>query len=245
MTTDDRFHAEVHDLLGQLEVLDDENLAACQVWMSTSVGVLAGGLGPSHVTVANATKATEMHTDPRRAYRRSTPNNRRRSIDSVRALLLGALAERATGTVATTTIFIASSEYLHAERNAIEVRLKDDRLYPEWRFDVRRSENHPHDFVDVGSQHRYDESIRSADVIVFVVADDVGEFLEAEFDVARAAMEATGHPLILLFFQHLDGPDRQPSRRAFEQRLRELGHYFSTYRTMIEIAGSRVRRVAS
>lgn len=85
--------AEIDALLERYRIIDDENLAQCQEWMTSCTGVLRGSLGGNHPTAIAAEEAAQRHVNPRTAYRSSTPNNRRRSLDSMKALLAGAAAE--------------------------------------------------------------------------------------------------------------------------------------------------------
>jgi len=86
---------EVEDLLRSYSNVDDEDLSACQVWMSQCLGLLRGKLGPNHPTVQAVSLATASHLDPKAAYRKSTPNNRRRALEACRAALAGAGTELA------------------------------------------------------------------------------------------------------------------------------------------------------
>lgn len=87
------FEQDVAKLLSSLAGLDDEDLSACQEWMAQCVGLLRGRFPADHPWVVQATDYTARHLDPRKSYRSSTPNNRRRALDGCRAILNGALEE--------------------------------------------------------------------------------------------------------------------------------------------------------
>lgn len=92
------FESESSLLLNSFAGLNDESLAECQTWMSRCVGFLRGSYGLHHPWSTNADRATSDHLDATWAYRWSTPNNRRRALDSCFAILQGAIHEHDAAT---------------------------------------------------------------------------------------------------------------------------------------------------
>ena len=136
------------------------------------------------------------------------------------------------------TIFLASSSEIKAERGAFEARIyRKNKLWHEagifLHLDVWE------DYVDAMSRTRlqdeYNVAIRAADVFVLLVHTKVGKYSAEEFEVAHAQFKATGKPLIYTYFKNPPGPgDADPGPdydtvRALQSRLAALGHFPTPY----------------
>ncbi len=138
-----------------------------------------------------------------------------------------------------TTIFLASSSELKAERDALELRI--NRKNKQWSdegifLDLVVWD----DFIDAMSRTRlqdeYNKAIRKADIFVLLVHTKVGQFSAEEFEVAHQQFQSTGKPLIYTYFKNppsprdtSTGPDFD-SVRAMQAKLAGLGHFITPYK---------------
>ncbi|MEM8556979.1 MAG: COR domain-containing protein [Bacteroidota bacterium] len=138
----------------------------------------------------------------------------------------------------TVKIFLASSEELRDERDALELhfRRKNDFLIDRGiRLQIVRWEH----FLDAMSatrlQDEYNKHVRAADLFVSLFMTKTGTYTEEEFDAAHDTFQSTGAPLIYTYFKDapttmgtIDLEDLQ-SLRAFQAKLSKLGHFWTKY----------------
>jgi hypothetical protein len=137
-----------------------------------------------------------------------------------------------------TSLFLASSSELKAERGAFEARInRKNKLWHDagifLHLDVWE------DYVDAMSRTRlqdeYNEAIRAADIFVLLVHTKVGKYSAEEFETAHAQCKATGKPLIYTYFKNPPGPDdadpgpEYGTVRALQAKLAGLGHFITPY----------------
>ena len=143
-----------------------------------------------------------------------------------------------------TTLILASSSELKAERGAFEARIyrKNKLWHDEGIFlhlDVWE------DFIDAMSRTRlqdeYNAAIRAADIFVLLVHTKVGKYSAEEFETAHAQFKATGKPLIYTYFKNPPGPvDADPGPaydtvRALQVKLASLGHFITPYHSVEDL----------
>jgi hypothetical protein len=135
-------------------------------------------------------------------------------------------------------IFLASSEELKEDRRAFELML--GRLNRQWRardfsFDLVVWEN----FVDAmspeGLQKEYDKAVADCDIFVMMFFTKVGRYTLQEFTTAFEGMKDDSRPRIYTYFRNdfiLTGDidENIKSLLDFKAKLKELKHYFTTYR---------------
>lgn len=135
-------------------------------------------------------------------------------------------------------IFLASSQELAADRQAFAelIRRRND----DW---VGRGVHLRlviwEDFVDAMSKSRlqdeYNVAIKDCDVFVMLFHTKVGPYTEEEFDTAFGQFKATGKPFVYTYFNTapVDPDSLEPadlaSRKAFQARLKQLGHFQTRY----------------
>ena len=143
-----------------------------------------------------------------------------------------------------TTVFLASSSELKAERSTLELRI--NRKNKQWHDDgVFLHLEIWEDFIDAMSRTRlqdeYDTAIRRADIFVLLVHTKVGKYSAEEFEVAHAHFKEHGRPLIYTYVKNPPGPaDNDPGSeygtvRALRQRLAALGHFDTRYSSVEEL----------
>ncbi len=140
-----------------------------------------------------------------------------------------------------TTLFLASSSELKAERAAFEARInRKNKLWHDagifLHLDVWE------DYIDAMSRTRlqdeYNVAIRAADIFVLLVHTKVGKYSTEEFETAHAQFKATGKPLIYTYFKNPPGPgDADPGPdydtvRALQAKLAALGHFITPYQNV-------------
>lgn len=140
-----------------------------------------------------------------------------------------------------TTIFLASSSELKAERGAVEARV--NRRNKLWHGDgIFLHLEVWEDFIDAMSRTRlqdeYNAAIRAADIFVLLVHTKVGKYSAEEFDTAHAQFQQTGKPLVYTYFKNPPGPgDAGPGPdfatvRELYAMLAGLGHFITPYTTV-------------
>jgi hypothetical protein len=91
------------------------------------------------------------------------------------------------------------------------------------------------DFVDAVSKTRlqdeYNAALRSCHVFVMLFFTQVGPYTEEEFDTACDQFRVSGKPLIYTYFKTapVDPDADTSSRKAFQQRLKDMGHFQTRY----------------
>lgn len=100
-------------------------------------------------------------------------------------------------------------------------------------------------FLDATSetrlQDKYNEAIRECDVFVSLFFTKTGKFTEEEFEVAHKRFKETTRPLIYTYFkkaavdiESLPQEDFN-SLRAFQKKLRDLGHFCAHYENVEDL----------
>ncbi len=144
----------------------------------------------------------------------------------------------------TIKIFLASSSELREDRDAFDLyfRQQNDRFRMKGIYlQVERWETFLDAMSETRKQDDYNEKVRSCDVFVSLFKTKTGKFTEEEFDVAHAAFQESGKPLIYTYFMQTDVPNdkalREPlnSLWAFQDKLTNLGHYQSFYSSIEDL----------
>jgi len=101
------------------------------------------------------------------------------------------------------------------------------------------------DFLDVFSKTRlqdeYNKEIRKCDIFVMLFWTKVGRYTEEEFETAFGHFTATSKPFIFTYFKDADVTISSVSQQdmmslwAFQQKLRALGHFYTTYRNIDDL----------
>jgi hypothetical protein len=142
-------------------------------------------------------------------------------------------------------IFLASSEELKEDRRDFEI------------FIYRKNKDWvPHrgifldlvvweDFLDALSKTRlqdeYNKRIRECDLFVMLFFTKVGPYTAEEFETAIGQFHKTSKPLVFTYFkdaQITTGGARKndlQSMWAFQSKLGELGHFYSTYKNLEDL----------
>lgn len=141
-------------------------------------------------------------------------------------------------------VFIASSSELKADRDQIEIFIgrKNIELTKRNRFiELVMWEN----FLDAmsadGLQSEYNKAIQQCDVFVMLFFTKVGKYTREEFETAFGTFKEGGKPLIYTFFKAADvnisdaNKDNLLSVFEFQDRLKELKHYFTVYQNTAEL----------
>ena len=90
-------------------------------------------------------------------------------------------------------------------------------------------------------QDEYNKALRNCDVFVSLFFTKTGKYTEEEFDVAHHQFKSNGKPLIYTFFKKaLVDIDVLPqedlnSLRAFQAKLKELGHFYTRYENVEDL----------
>ncbi|MEB3301591.1 MAG: COR domain-containing protein [Cyanobacteriota bacterium] len=134
----------------------------------------------------------------------------------------------------TARIFLASSSELRAERDALDLYLRqqNDRLRQSGLYlEVMRWETFLDAMSDRRLQEEYNNAVRNCDIFLSLFKTKTGKYTEEEFDVAHQAFKADGKPLIYTYFMKTDVPNDKSMREAlnslwrFQEKLSQLGHY--------------------
>ncbi|MFM8333112.1 MAG: hypothetical protein ACKN9T_15615 [Candidatus Methylumidiphilus sp.] len=139
----------------------------------------------------------------------------------------------------TIKLFLASSSELQADRQAFEIFI--NRKNKAWVAQGVFIELVIwEDFLDAVSQTRlqdeYNKAVRESDLFVMLFFTKVGKYTEEEFTTAFQQFKATNKPFIFTYFK--DAPtniadidlDDLASLRAFQKKLKDLGHYQTVYK---------------
>lgn len=140
-----------------------------------------------------------------------------------------------------TTIFLASSSELKAERGAFEARIyRKNKLWHDAGIFLHLEVWE--DYIDAMSRTRlqdeYNVAIRAADIFVLLVHTKVGKYSAEEFETAHTQFKATGRPLIYTYFKNPPSPgDPDPGPeydtvRALQARLATLEHFITPYQSV-------------
>lgn len=144
----------------------------------------------------------------------------------------------------TKKIFLASSSELKEDREKFEIFI--NRKNNDW---VDRGVFLKlvvwEDFLDALSKSRlqdeYNKAIRGCDVFVMLFCTKVGRYTEEEFETAFKQFKATDKPFIYTYFKDTNistGSANQEdlmSLRAFQAKLKALGHFKTVYKNIEEL----------
>jgi hypothetical protein len=144
-------------------------------------------------------------------------------------------------------LFLASSEELKEDRREFEILI--GRKNKDW---VARGVFLElviwEDFLDALSstrlQDEYNKEIRQCDIFVMLFWTKVGRYTEEEFETAVGQFKKTNKPFIFTYFKDTEtGTDDESvdetklsSVRAFQQRLKALGHFYTRYATATDLS---------
>lgn len=130
-------------------------------------------------------------------------------------------------------IFLASSKELQSERDRFEQEIY--RKCKAW-FE-RGIFLHLDIWEDLsarmsltGLQSEYNRYVQAADLFVLLAHTKVGMYTGEEFDAAFGQFQSTQKPFIFTYFKAPDGVITDPSLAAFQQKLSELKHFYSSFR---------------
>jgi hypothetical protein len=141
-------------------------------------------------------------------------------------------------------IFLASSSELKEDRREFEIFIS--RKNYDW---VQKGEFVRvvswEDFLDTLSQTRlqdeYNKEICTCDIFVMLFWTKVGRYTEEEFQTAFGQFKNTNKPFIFTYFRNSavsigDVPhDDLLSLLAFQKRLRDLGHFYTVYKSVEDL----------
>ncbi|EKV00375.1 hypothetical protein Lepto7375DRAFT_2484 [Leptolyngbya sp. PCC 7375] len=135
------------------------------------------------------------------------------------------------------TLFLASSSELKADREQFEIFIY--RKCKAW-FDrgIFLHLDIWEDFLDAmsagGLQSEYNKAIQDCDIFVLLAFNKVGKYTAEEFEKAFGQFSETKKPFIFTYFKPSETRDRTElqSLWAFEDKLKELKHYKTEYKTI-------------
>lgn len=138
-----------------------------------------------------------------------------------------------------TTIFLASSSALKADRDAVFTRIAE--LNEQWHGDgiflkLLRWERFDRAMSATRKQDDYNQEIAAADIFVLLAHTKVGTYSREEFERAWRSFQATGKPRIYTWFKRPPHPNDPSlpadygSVREMLRRLRALEHFEDVYR---------------
>ncbi|MFG6103083.1 hypothetical protein U2F10_12570 [Leptothoe sp. EHU-05/26/07-4] len=135
------------------------------------------------------------------------------------------------------TLFLASSSELKADREQFEIFIY--RKCKAW-FDrgIFLHLDIWEDFLDAmsagGLQSEYNKAIQDCDIFVLLAFNKVGKYTAEEFEKAFGQFSETKKPFIFTYFKPSETIDRDElqSLWAFEDKLKELKHYKTEYKTI-------------
>lgn len=134
-------------------------------------------------------------------------------------------------------IFLASSSELKEDREQFEIFIY--RKCKAW-FDrgIFLHLDIWEDFLDAmsagGLQSEYNKAIQGCDIFVLLAFNKVGKYTAKEFEKAFGQFSETQKPFIFTYFKPPETRDRDELKSlwAFEDKLKELKHYKTEYKTI-------------
>ncbi|HIK44261.1 MAG TPA: hypothetical protein IGR64_05155 [Leptolyngbyaceae cyanobacterium M65_K2018_010] len=135
-------------------------------------------------------------------------------------------------------LFLASSSELKEDREQFEIFIY--RKCKAW-FDrgIFLHLDIWEDFLDAmaagGLQSEYNQVIKACDIFVLLAFNKVGQYTAEEFGHAFGQFSATQKPFIFTYFKTPHTTTRREDLQslwAFEDKLKELGHYKTEYHTI-------------
>lgn len=144
----------------------------------------------------------------------------------------------------TKKLFLASSAELKGDRTEFEVFI--NRKNKDWvAHGVFLELVVWEDFLDALShtrlQDEYNKAIRECDLFVMLFWTKVGQYTEEEFETAFGQFQATNRPFIFTYFKDAEISTGSANRQdltslwAFQDRLKALGHFYTTYKNVDEL----------
>jgi hypothetical protein len=101
------------------------------------------------------------------------------------------------------------------------------------------------DFIEAMSKTRlqdeYNKAIKECDIFVMLFCTKVGMYTGEEFETAFGKFQESSKPLIYTYFKDIDTSIGSIDRKAmmslweFQDKLKELGHFTSTYKDFYEM----------
>lgn len=143
----------------------------------------------------------------------------------------------------TIKIFIASSSELHQDRKDFRefLSLENDRLHKKNAYYKLIQWEHFLDAIsDTRLQDEYNETVKTADIVICLFHTKAGKYTQEEFDVALSQFKETGSPLIYTYFK-AGAPQADPSDQYaidlsnFKNHLSEIGHFYTIYENIHDL----------
>ena len=140
-------------------------------------------------------------------------------------------------------IFLASSSELTLDRLAFQLligQLNQDWISKDYFFNLVIWEN----FIDAmskqGLQKEYNRAIQECDIFVLLFFTKVGPYTAEEFETAFGGFQTENKPLIFTYFkddliQTGDIGKDIISLLDFKEKLKNLGHYYTRYRSVEDL----------
>lgn len=149
------------------------------------------------------------------------------------------------------TIFLASSSELNNERERFSKyisQLNEDWIERDICFKLKNWENSIDSISKDGLQAEYNKVAEMCDIFVMLFFTKVGKFTAEEFDVAFKKFEEKGKPRIYTYFKEDiiytgDIGDEIISMIEFKRKLRDLKHYYTTYRNFEDLQWQFTRQL--
>ncbi len=138
----------------------------------------------------------------------------------------------------TVKIFLALSEELREDRDNFDLyfRQQNDRLRKKGMYlEIVRWENFLDAMSETRLQEEYNREVCACDIFVSLFLTKTGKYTEEEFDVAHQAFKENGTPQIYTFFKNAEISTSLIIQKdfeslwAFQNKLGELGHFWSIY----------------
>ena len=144
----------------------------------------------------------------------------------------------------TIRIFFASSSELRQDRDELDLYLRqeNDNLIEKGIYlKIVRWENFLDAMSNTRQQDEYNKAVRDCDIFVSLFFTRTGQFTEEEFQAAYGQFLTSGKPSIFTYFKHADintGTDHRDDLKslwAFQDKLKALGHYPTTYKNIDDL----------
>ncbi len=135
-------------------------------------------------------------------------------------------------------IFLASSNELEEERREFELcigRLNKHYIEKNIFLELERWEDFIDSMSQTGLQKEYNNAVRNSDIFVMLFFTKVGKYTLEEFETAFGHFKKNKSPKIYTYFKNANiksGDLRKEDTQslfAFQDRLKELGHYQTKY----------------
>src|SRR5436853_103188 len=139
--------------------------------------------------------------------------------------------------MSTIRIFIASSSELLQDRKDFRefLSIENDRLHKKGNYlELVQWEHFLDAVAQTRLQDRYNNAIKSSDIIVCLFFSKAGKYTQEEFDTALAHFRDFKKPLIYTYFK-TGAPEPKPTDEQgqdlikFKERLSDIGHFYTVY----------------